>query len=194
MPTPPTFSDQLVGAPPKKKTPVWVWILAGALIFCCCCSILPALLFPVFSQARREAKRAAALSDVKQVAICGLMYSNDFDDQLPYVQDNASAIALLQPYTKTPTIFQSPTVGGEFQFNLNVGGVPLESIDSPNQIPMWIEALPDPNLPAAVAFIDGSAKSVRPEEMPDVKKFADQQFERPETSQPLPPNYVPPPP
>ena len=45
-------------------------------------AILAAILFPVFAQAKVAAKKTAALSDTKQIALAGIMYSGDTDDQL----------------------------------------------------------------------------------------------------------------
>jgi len=48
-------------------------------------AILAAILFPVFAQAKIQAKKAAALSNCKQLDLAQLMYSNDVDDVfVPY--------------------------------------------------------------------------------------------------------------
>jgi prepilin-type N-terminal cleavage/methylation domain-containing protein/prepilin-type processing-associated H-X9-DG protein len=43
-------------------------------------AILAAILFPVFAQAKRAAKKTTCLSSVKQVPMALLMYANDYDD------------------------------------------------------------------------------------------------------------------
>src|SRR3954449_2914295 len=43
-------------------------------------AILAAILFPVFAQAKAAAKGTATLSNLKQIDLGGLMYSNDYDD------------------------------------------------------------------------------------------------------------------
>jgi prepilin-type N-terminal cleavage/methylation domain-containing protein/prepilin-type processing-associated H-X9-DG protein len=45
-------------------------------------AILAAILFPVFAQAKAAAKATACLSNCKQIALGGIMYSNDVDDQI----------------------------------------------------------------------------------------------------------------
>jgi prepilin-type N-terminal cleavage/methylation domain-containing protein len=45
-------------------------------------AILAAILFPVFAQAKMAAKRAADLSNNKQIGLGILMYTNDYDDTL----------------------------------------------------------------------------------------------------------------
>src|SRR6476620_11754977 len=50
-------------------------------------AILAAILFPVFSQAKAAAKRAACLSNLRQIGTAMLMYETDFDDRLPDRRD-----------------------------------------------------------------------------------------------------------
>jgi len=46
-------------------------------------AILAAILFPVFAQAKLAAKKTSSLSNVKQLSLGVLMYSNDQDDRFP---------------------------------------------------------------------------------------------------------------
>src|SRR5579862_1428612 len=46
-------------------------------------AILAAILFPVFAQAKMQAKKAASISNQKQMGLSLLMYSNDADDLYP---------------------------------------------------------------------------------------------------------------
>ncbi len=43
-------------------------------------AILAAILFPVFAQAKRAAKKTVCLSSTKQVSIASVLYENDYDD------------------------------------------------------------------------------------------------------------------
>ena len=45
-------------------------------------AILAAILFPVFAQAKLAAKKTASLSNIKQVALGGILYSTDYDDDM----------------------------------------------------------------------------------------------------------------
>ena len=93
-------------------------------------AILAAILFPVFAQAKVAAKKTAALSDTKQIALAGIMYSGDTDDQLVlsmsghYSQGNSNDglgsqtanhgntwVWLLQPYIKSLGLMVDPGVG-----------------------------------------------------------------------------------
>ena len=46
-------------------------------------SILAAMLFPVFSQARKRARAVVCLSNLKQLGMAALMYVDDWDDHFP---------------------------------------------------------------------------------------------------------------
>lgn len=47
-------------------------------------AILAAILFPVFAQAKDAAKKTQSLSNVKQLSLANLMYTNDYDDHVPF--------------------------------------------------------------------------------------------------------------
>jgi len=46
-------------------------------------AILAAILFPVFARAREAARRAVCLSNMRQLALAMIMYTNDHDDRFP---------------------------------------------------------------------------------------------------------------
>ncbi len=46
-------------------------------------AILAAILFPVFSRAREQARKAACLSNAKQIGMAIQMYAQDWDERLP---------------------------------------------------------------------------------------------------------------
>jgi len=76
-------------------------------------AILAAILFPVFAQAKRAAKDASALSNVKQIALGGVMYSSDSDDAIVlWQQDGGGGFIswpiLVQPYIKNTDIVWDP--------------------------------------------------------------------------------------
>ncbi len=46
-------------------------------------AILAAILFPVFARAREKARQTSCLSNVKQIALATMMYTQDYDETLP---------------------------------------------------------------------------------------------------------------
>lgn len=47
-------------------------------------AILSAILFPVFARARENARRASCISNLKQIGLGAMMYTQDYDDTLPH--------------------------------------------------------------------------------------------------------------
>ncbi|MDI9582915.1 MAG: prepilin-type N-terminal cleavage/methylation domain-containing protein, partial [Acidobacteriota bacterium] len=43
-------------------------------------AILAAILFPVFARAREKARQTACLSNLKQIGLGAMMYSQDYDE------------------------------------------------------------------------------------------------------------------
>ena len=115
-----------------KRTAKSAFTLIELLVVIAIIAILAAILFPVFAQAKASAKAVACLSNTKQIALGGLMYSNDYDDLFlpaytltPSSWENSAAGVsqplsfwsdLVQPYIKsgavTPASYQQATPGG----------------------------------------------------------------------------------
>ena len=84
-------------------------------------AILAAILFPVFSQAREQARKTSCMSNLKQIGTAIAMYSQDWDERYPYFQWSADGLHhgemfpyLLQPYIKNWDIFVCPSDGDKF--------------------------------------------------------------------------------
>jgi len=87
-------------------------------------AILAAILFPVFSRAKEQAKRIACLSNAREIGMANIMYLTDNDDIMPifYAYNSDPTIynpavhhgteVLLLPYTKDKRIFKSPLDSG----------------------------------------------------------------------------------
>src|SRR5579862_7112411 len=54
-------------------------------------AILAAILFPVFAQARASARAIVCVSNVKQVSLGVLMYAEDYDENIPLIDNNGSS-------------------------------------------------------------------------------------------------------
>ena len=80
-------------------------------------AILAAILFPVFAQAREKARQTSCTSNMKQIELAILMYTTDYDEQLPFGASNAGPVTvtwydLVEPYVKVGASgfgFVSPT-------------------------------------------------------------------------------------
>lgn len=80
-------------------------------------AILAAILFPVFAKAREKARQASCLSNIKQLATAGMMYSQDYDETFPgnYATDGDGItrnwLQKIQPYCKNTQMFRCPSDG-----------------------------------------------------------------------------------
>jgi prepilin-type N-terminal cleavage/methylation domain-containing protein/prepilin-type processing-associated H-X9-DG protein len=70
-------------------------------------AILAAILFPVFAQAREKARQTSCLSNIKQIALGKLMYTQDYDESLPlgaYFPNPSQPVVMwydvVEPYVK----------------------------------------------------------------------------------------------
>ena len=86
-------------------------------------AILAAILFPVFARARENARRTSCLSNMKQIGLGALQYSQDYDekwmqglrDEPPYLLPNgvpATWDLVLQPYIKSTQVLTCPSDSG----------------------------------------------------------------------------------
>jgi prepilin-type N-terminal cleavage/methylation domain-containing protein/prepilin-type processing-associated H-X9-DG protein len=68
-------------------------------------AILAAILFPVFAQAREKARQATCQSNLKQLGTAAMMYTQDYDERFPMLEDGSPArmtvANVLDPYIKT---------------------------------------------------------------------------------------------
>lgn len=86
-------------------------------------SILAAILFPVFSRARENARRTSCLSNLKQIGLGLMQYTQDYDEKYPTQANSANQrysnpataiqadnwIGHVQPYVKSWQLFLCPS-------------------------------------------------------------------------------------
>ena len=76
-------------------------------------AILAAILFPVFARARENARRSSCQSNLKQIGLGMLQYTQDYDETYPRnAPDFANRIwwmDVTQPYVKSSQIFVCPS-------------------------------------------------------------------------------------
>lgn len=68
-------------------------------------AILAAILFPVFAQARAQARKTSCLSNVKQLTLSIAMYTQDYDETLPLIFSAGSFTdpEVFYPFGSVPT-------------------------------------------------------------------------------------------
>ena len=88
-------------------------------------AILAAILFPAFARARENARRASCQSNLKQIGLGIMQYTQDYDERLPAgrTHDGTAWIgwhSVVQPYIKSTQVFRCPSRPGSD----NVDNVP----------------------------------------------------------------------
>jgi prepilin-type N-terminal cleavage/methylation domain-containing protein/prepilin-type processing-associated H-X9-DG protein len=128
--------------------------LIELLIVIAIISLLAAILFPVFNQARESARRGSCQSNLRQIGLGVSQYVQDYDDTFPHNAttspddysnrpDNSSAynnwIHKTQPYIKSWQVFICPSATklagqdpiGNSDTNYFGNGVVMRNLDSP---------------------------------------------------------------
>ena len=80
-------------------------------------AILAAILFPVFARARENARRSSCQSNLKQIGLGILQYTQDYDENFPLAVSIPGSVTPLpwgwadeiQPYLKNTQIYQCPS-------------------------------------------------------------------------------------
>jgi prepilin-type N-terminal cleavage/methylation domain-containing protein/prepilin-type processing-associated H-X9-DG protein len=99
--------------PRHCSTPRRGFTLIELLVVIAIIAILAAILFPVFAQARAAARKAACVSNMKQIGLALQQYASDYDSmfppsQLPSSGANVSWPTMAYPYIKNEGIFICP--------------------------------------------------------------------------------------
>jgi prepilin-type N-terminal cleavage/methylation domain-containing protein/prepilin-type processing-associated H-X9-DG protein len=117
-----------------NKSVRYGFTLIELLVVIAIIAVLAAILFPVFQQAREKARQSSCLSNVRQIGMATLQYTQDYDETLPLYQYNNliywcggrdlpaqkldKARGIIYPYVKSGDIQRCPSyTGGD-----NLGG------------------------------------------------------------------------
>jgi prepilin-type N-terminal cleavage/methylation domain-containing protein/prepilin-type processing-associated H-X9-DG protein len=98
----------------QQRTKCSGFTLIELLVVIAIISILAAILFPVFARARENARRASCMSNMKQIALGCIMYTQDYDGKMFPYKYNAggntiSEMSLLDPYLKNSQVIRCPS-------------------------------------------------------------------------------------
>ena len=89
-------------------------------------AILAAILFPVFARARENARRTSCLSNMKQLGLGIMQYTQDYDERFPAGLANGNNwkgigwAGMINPYVKSAQIFSCPN---DLNFSVATGGI-----------------------------------------------------------------------
>ena len=75
-------------------------------------AILAAILFPVFARARENARRSSCTSNLKQIGLGIIQYTQDYDEKYPLADTGSQTFSwrrVIYPYVKSTQIFACPS-------------------------------------------------------------------------------------
>ena len=125
----------------------------------------------VMSPPLLAAKKAAAMSNVKQIATGMMILLSDTEDIFPYAQSTAQMFDLTMPYLKNNELLKSMNPnGGRLLFNMSLAGASATEIEKPFEVPMIWDEKPWPDGKWLVAFADSHAKMLTQEEWDGLAK------------------------
>jgi prepilin-type N-terminal cleavage/methylation domain-containing protein/prepilin-type processing-associated H-X9-DG protein len=92
-------------------------------------AILAAILFPVFGRARENARRSSCQSNMKQLMLAVLQYTNDNDERYPptwtvLTSGQVAWSQFIQPYIKNTQIFVCPSDSTTTDLPVNMSNSP----------------------------------------------------------------------
>ena len=117
----------------KRPQRALAFTLIELLVVIAIIAILAAILFPVFARARENARRTSCLSNMKQIGLGALQYSQDYDEKWMPWEDAytfpggapSSWDLTMQPYLKSTQVITCPNDSGN-PFDLRPSGYGLQ--------------------------------------------------------------------
>jgi prepilin-type N-terminal cleavage/methylation domain-containing protein/prepilin-type processing-associated H-X9-DG protein len=111
----------------RLKTKKSGFTLIELLVVIAIIAILAAILFPVFARARENARRSSCQSNLKQIGLSFIQYTQDYDEKYPAALQWGGAegpnsrgwMSIIQPYLKSEQIMKCPS---DPATNVNQGG------------------------------------------------------------------------
>jgi prepilin-type N-terminal cleavage/methylation domain-containing protein/prepilin-type processing-associated H-X9-DG protein len=131
----------------NTRTPNRGFTLIELLVVIAIIAILAAILFPVFAQAREQARKTVCLSNVKQISLGNMMYIQDYDETFEFAWgvpatpgSDGTWLDALMPYVKNGQ--QNETVAGNNNWHYSTGlwNCPSDS-EGPSKVSYTTNAL-----------------------------------------------------
>ncbi len=153
-------------SPRLASRTVKAFTLIELLVVIAIIAILAAILFPVFGRARENARRSSCQSNLKQIGLGMMLYTQDFDERYPVgIMANPNSgtrywgsgwAGQAYPYIKSTQVYVCPndttqattnTVGGvtynltpvSYAINFAIGPTPLSAFANPTDTSVFIE-------------------------------------------------------
>lgn len=113
-----------------------------------------------------KAEASICLSNMKQLNLAMMMYTQDYDNTLPPLKDNAHVQKVLFPYLKNKSLYTCSTTKTAYQVNSALTSkktrkgqvIKLTTILNPAQTVIFYETKPHADGQRSVGYLDGHAK------------------------------------
>jgi len=142
-----------------RRSPTTGFTLIELLVVIAIIALLAAILFPVFSRARENARKSSCSNNLKQITLGWTQYIQDWDEMTIPVSTTGSSgtgVAfvwnqLIQPYVKSTQVLACPSLTSPQGYTHNFGlmsgprpatsvGRSLADIARPSQTPAFMDA------------------------------------------------------
>ncbi len=112
---------------PRRRDVRLAFTLIELLVVIAIIAILAAILFPAFARARENARKASCMSNMKQLGLGFIQYTQDYDEKLPIQDDGPNCCGGQQrrgrgwagrmyPYVKSRQLFRCPSDSSGAQY------------------------------------------------------------------------------
>lgn len=102
--------------------------------------------------------KEATVTDLKQIGLALLQYTQDYDEVLPPMKNAAVVKTALYPYVKSQAVFEQPQTHTLYQPNTSLSHRNLASFADPSSMVVYYEAAPEDDGLRAILFLDGHVK------------------------------------
>ena len=97
----------------NRTRSIFAFTLIELLVVIAIIAILAAILFPVFATAREKARQSQCASNLRQIGVAVMQYTQDYDEYYPGLNNNVwpagGWVRSIAPYLKSDPIFQCPS-------------------------------------------------------------------------------------
>lgn len=141
----------------RKEFTIW-----KAIAILCGLGIIAVVAFPFFARSRESdhrTPRSVCQSNLKQIALGVLQYTQDYDERYPFAQNSRHGlehptnwIGVLQPYLKSIQLFKCPLDDGNsnsqkssYAYNAWLNKQTAKNLNHPNSTILNFEVQSDPN-------------------------------------------------